>query len=500
MSSLNENIEYRILTINECDRISEIDPSQWIEKAWRDVNGRLELVTINYMENDWPDGYETYRDELKSIINSGGVAFGAFNESGSLVGFATINHDFFGETARYLLLDSMFVSRPYRGTGLGKELFKHCANQAYEWGADKLYLCAGSSEDTIAFYKALGCVNAEEINKVLYDEDHRDIQLEYDLAAFQKENIYQLKVNKYINILRAWDINMVVDFEEYVTSAIRFTTANGKNYVLKRKDNIEKINTEHELLKHIQNNGIVVPVPLKTTEGNLYVEKDGVNYTLYDYIEGNTIQYDFEKDNRDVLFKHGQVLGKLHRVMNTYNGTNKGIVDMNIENEVLNWAIPLINRNISDSRSKEIMDDIAKEMKDIFAKLSKQYIHRDPHGRNIIFQGDSFIGFIDFDLCKIGYKVFDLCYVMTGVLMDGFEKEGNKEKWLDLITQISSGYETENSIEPEEKKSFWYTFLAIQMICTAWFYHINDSKMAKLNIEALYWIYDNKESIESKIK
>ena len=343
MRSLNNNIEYHILSINECDRISEIGPSQWIEKAWR------------------------------------------------------------------------------------------------------------------------------------FDQDYRDI-------------------------LRAWDINRVVDFEEYVTSAIRFTTANEKNYVLKRKGNIEKINTEHELLKHIQNNGIVVPVPLKTAEGNLYVEKDGVNYTLYDYIEGTTIQYDFEKDNKDVLFKHGQVLGKLHRVMNTYNGTNEGIVDMNIENEVLNWAIPLINKNISDNKNKEIIDDIAKEMIDIFIKLPKQYIHRDPHGRNILFQGDSFIGFIDFDLCKIGYKVFDLCYVMTGVLMDGFEKEGNKEKWLDLITQISRGYETENSIEPVEKESFWYIFLAIQMICTAWFYQVNDNKMAKLNIEALYWIYDNKELIQSKIK
>lgn len=183
MSSLNENIEYRILSINECDRISEIDPSQWIEKAWRDVDGHLELVSINYMENDWPDGYETYRDKLKSTIISGGVAFGAFNENGSLVGFATINHDFFGEISRYLLLDSMFVSRPYRGTGLGKKLFKHCANKAYEWGADKLYMCAGSSEDTIAFYKSIGCVNAEEINQILFDQDHRDIQLEYDLRS-----------------------------------------------------------------------------------------------------------------------------------------------------------------------------------------------------------------------------------------------------------------------------------------------------------------------------
>ncbi|MGH4123445.1 MAG: GNAT family N-acetyltransferase [Clostridium sp.] len=188
MSSLNKNIEFRILTINECDRISEIDPSQLIEKAWRNVDGQYKLVTINYMESDWPDGYETYRDELKNTIASGGIAVGAFKKD-CLVGFVTINHSFFGETARYLLLESMFVSRTYRGSGLGKELFKHCANKAYEWGADKLYLCAASSEDTIAFYKAVGCINAEEINQELFERDHRDIQLEYDLRIQKSMNI-----------------------------------------------------------------------------------------------------------------------------------------------------------------------------------------------------------------------------------------------------------------------------------------------------------------------
>ncbi|MCB2296171.1 GNAT family N-acetyltransferase [Clostridium tagluense] len=194
MSSLNENIVFRILSINECDRISEIDPSQLIEKAWRNVDGHYELLAINYMENDWPDGYETYRDELKNTITSGGVAFGAFNQKNCLVGFVTINHDFFGETARYLLFESMFVSRLYRGYGIGKKLFKHCAAKAYEWGADKLYLCAASSEDTIAFYKSVGCVNAEEINKALFDKDHRDIQLEYDLKrSINMKNIFEIE-------------------------------------------------------------------------------------------------------------------------------------------------------------------------------------------------------------------------------------------------------------------------------------------------------------------
>ncbi|MCT8136895.1 GNAT family N-acetyltransferase [Anaerobacillus sp. CMMVII] len=176
------HIQYRDLRVEECERVSEIDPSQWIEKVWRNIDGDYQLITINYQEDDWPDGYEKYRDALIDTINCGGIAIGAFAEDGRLVGFVTLNKEFFGGTANYLLLDSMFVSRDYRNLGIGKQLFQLCAAKAREWGADKLYLCAASSEDTIAFYRSVGCVAAAEINQDLFDNDHRDIQLEYVLS------------------------------------------------------------------------------------------------------------------------------------------------------------------------------------------------------------------------------------------------------------------------------------------------------------------------------
>lgn len=55
------------------------------------------------------------------------------------------------------------------------------ANVAREWNADKIYICAGSAEETIAFYFAIGCKEAEEINKELYESDTRDFQLEFSL-------------------------------------------------------------------------------------------------------------------------------------------------------------------------------------------------------------------------------------------------------------------------------------------------------------------------------
>ncbi|MCY9531398.1 GNAT family N-acetyltransferase [Paenibacillus alvei] len=174
---------YRSLTIDECERIQEINPSQYIKRAWREVDGVRQLIEINYQENDWPDGYEHYLSKLKQTINQDGCAVGVFEDTGKLVGFGTINREMFGQAYKYVLLDSLFISLEYRNKGIGKVLFRTCAETAREWGADKIYICAGSAEDTIAFYCALGCKEAAEVNEELYESDPRDMQLEYHLSS-----------------------------------------------------------------------------------------------------------------------------------------------------------------------------------------------------------------------------------------------------------------------------------------------------------------------------
>ena len=99
----------------------------------------------------------------------------------TLIGYATVDKELIGKQEKYVLLDQLFVSQNQRGNGIGKALFMLCAKQAKEYGAEKLFLCAGSAENTIAFYHKRGCVAAAEKNEKLYEEDPRDIQLEYPL-------------------------------------------------------------------------------------------------------------------------------------------------------------------------------------------------------------------------------------------------------------------------------------------------------------------------------
>jgi GNAT superfamily N-acetyltransferase len=178
-----QELIYRSMTIGECDKISEINPKHHIKNAWRLIDGKRQLVKIDYMENDWPDGYDTYRVELENILSCGGTAFGAFDNEDKLHGFISLDKRIFGETKKYMLLDSMFVSYSSRGFGIGKKLFKLCCEEAKASLADKIYICAGSAEDTVAFYKSCGCNEAMEINRELFEQDQRDLQLEYELIA-----------------------------------------------------------------------------------------------------------------------------------------------------------------------------------------------------------------------------------------------------------------------------------------------------------------------------
>lgn len=173
-------MEYRELSLADSYRVNEINGAQFIAKAWRQIDGKRQLVDINWQEHQLPNGIDWHIHHLETAVKNGGAAYGCFEEN-TLIGFAVINAELFGTTAHYLLLDQLFISLEHRGKGIGRKLFGLCCQGAKKRGADKLYICAGSAEETIAFYFGIGCEEAQEVNQKLYELDTRDYQLEYTL-------------------------------------------------------------------------------------------------------------------------------------------------------------------------------------------------------------------------------------------------------------------------------------------------------------------------------
>ena len=155
---------------------------QQVSECWRNVDGQWKLIPIEFEENWTVEQCQKIAADVALHMENDQTAIGAFDGE-EVIGFITVSHNIFGNTAKYVELVCFQVSEPYRGKKIGKTLFYKACEEAKRLGADKLYISAHSSKESQAAYKAIGCVYAEEINQKLAEEEPCDVQLEYVLDA-----------------------------------------------------------------------------------------------------------------------------------------------------------------------------------------------------------------------------------------------------------------------------------------------------------------------------
>lgn len=119
-------------------------------------------------------------DCLRNTIVTGGFVYAAFYK-GILKGFTSVESVLFGGEQKYMELSSIHVSEDMRNKGIGAELFLAAKAWAKENGAKKLYISAHSAVESQAFYKKMGCVEAEVYNQKHVDKEPYDCQLECKL-------------------------------------------------------------------------------------------------------------------------------------------------------------------------------------------------------------------------------------------------------------------------------------------------------------------------------
>ena len=154
---------------------------QRVRECWRNVDGQWKLIPIEFEENWTVEQCQKIAADVALHMGNDQTAIGAFDGE-EVIGFITVSHNIFGNTAKYVELVCFQVSEPYRGKKIGNTLFYKACEEAKRLGADKLYISAHSSQESQAAYKAIGCVHAKEINQKLAQEEPCDVQLEYVLV------------------------------------------------------------------------------------------------------------------------------------------------------------------------------------------------------------------------------------------------------------------------------------------------------------------------------
>ena len=155
---------------------------QRITAEWKKVDNAWITVETD-VRREWDvEKRKWIPDYLKEQIDQGGVALGAFHGD-RLVGFASVDGVLLGERAKYANLTMLFVDDEYKRKGIGRSLFCGIKKAACELNADKLFISAISSVDTIAFYFSMGCLDAEEIMPDFVDTEE-DRYLECPLCSY----------------------------------------------------------------------------------------------------------------------------------------------------------------------------------------------------------------------------------------------------------------------------------------------------------------------------
>lgn len=175
-------IQYKNLSIEEINPklFAGFIRRQTVTKCWRKENGEWVIKDAPFID-DWNEkDYNILISCLKNTLLSGGFVYAAFCDN-ILKGFVSVEPEFFGGENRYLDLSSIHVSQDLRGQGVGSVLFAAAKKWAGEKGARKLYISAHSAVESQAFYKKMGCVEAQVYHKEHVEKEPFDCQLEYVL-------------------------------------------------------------------------------------------------------------------------------------------------------------------------------------------------------------------------------------------------------------------------------------------------------------------------------
>lgn len=167
-------IEIRQLTadIFSEDMLDNYNRKHEVKKVWRGKNCEYVLTEQPYTE-DWDLARK--RSVARMIGRPDYITYIA-QQDGRVVGFIGLKRTLVGKR---MILDMMHVSADLRGRGLGRKLFQMGIQEARQAGAEELYISACSSEETIAFYRAMGAELTDRPIPEIAEDEPFDLQMTY---------------------------------------------------------------------------------------------------------------------------------------------------------------------------------------------------------------------------------------------------------------------------------------------------------------------------------
>jgi Ser/Thr protein kinase RdoA (MazF antagonist)/AraC-like DNA-binding protein len=305
-------------------------------------------------------------------------------------------------------------------------------------------------------------------------------------------------------ILENWDIDKNLPIHDiYIMDGAKVSGSVwtvGDDYILKtgQRDRLMK---NMRIEKALAGEGFKSSLPVPTKAGEDYLDGQEI-FVLTHGLKGNPLpKLDrFGEDRAAFGEKYGRSIAKLHKALKK---VQKDVLpdEFNLYQRIMEYSLPAVraqNAQWNMGLDEAFFSDYIDNFGELYEKLPKQLIHRDPNPSNILFENGEVSGFIDFDISEINIRLWDVCYCATGILSETTDEA--YEKWPELFGGILRGYDKEGKLTAAEKQAVYYVVLSIQFICVAYFETREEFKeLARINRDMLRYVAVKKEQIKKLV-
>jgi len=283
-------------------------------------------------------------------------------------------------------------------------------------------------------------------------------------------------------VLKQWGISGE-DIKHIYTSAHNSSWNVGGKYVLQQhfKPNIEFQSRKIRLVSLLAKERIPTVVYLKTIKGD-WTAPEGA-YTLAEMLEGEHIDF-FEAP--ELMCELGRGLAQLHLAFSKLE-SDLQCKDNDFYAEWENYIKPGLV-----GVSNEIIEQTEAKLSAVYRNLPRCPIHRDVHEENILFHNDKISGWLDFDLSRRDIRIFDMAYLLAGLLVGNIGDSTKLKTWKTIYRNLLDGYSEINRLTEDEISVLPDLMIAIELLFVTYWNDMGDEAEHKKANELAEWLFKMK--------
>jgi Ser/Thr protein kinase RdoA (MazF antagonist) len=272
------------------------------------------------------------------------------------------------------------------------------------------------------------------------------------------------------------------------TSAHNSSWDIGDKYILQQQldpdADTDRLTKNIRLVNLLSAENIPTVVYIKTLSGE-WTTPDK-SYSLMEKLKGEHIDfYDFP----ELVTELGRGLAELHLALSGIE-TELEYKDYDFLSEWNNYIKPGLS-HVSDEIIKRVETKIFAN----YSSLPRSPIHRDVHSQNVLFCDGKISGWLDFDLNRKDARIFDLAYLLAGLLVGKMNNPSALTIWKIIYRNLLDGYNEISPLTESEIAALPDLMIAIELLFVTYWNKVGNEKQREMAKELAIWLYGYMELI-----